>query len=104
MNTSAILENPDGFRWDLFVQTVCNGLQLSESMVKRSIELFTLKNISVHMLAQMLIERLKNGHKTFDELSLGLGSEDVKEVIESLLRKGIVMKLAESKFSLNNFP
>ncbi len=43
MNTSAILENSDGFRWDLFVQVVCNGLQLSESMAKRSIELFSLE-------------------------------------------------------------
>ncbi|AKB36158.1 hypothetical protein MSSAC_1568 [Methanosarcina siciliae C2J] len=51
MNTSVILENSDGFRWDIFVQVVCNGLQLSESMVKRSIELFSLEKISVYMLA-----------------------------------------------------
>ncbi|HIH74111.1 MAG TPA: hypothetical protein HA306_02180 [Methanosarcina sp.] len=51
MNTSAILQNSDGFRWDLFVKVVCNSLQLSEFMAKRSIELFTLKNVSVYMLA-----------------------------------------------------
>lgn len=187
MNASAILENADGFRWDLFVQVVCNGLKLSESMIKRSTELFTFKNISVHMLApedifvfksitsrdrdredmyllftrgldfdvirdeiiwqnehdrnfawtafffdgleefadkykishsvigelhdiayqdmlaQMLIEKLKCGHKTFTELSLGLDSRDVKEVLKSLLRKRIILQHAESKFSLNDF-
>lgn len=185
MNASAIFENADGFRWDLFVRVVCNGLQLSESMAKRSIELFTLKNISVHMLApedifvfksvtsrdrdredmytlfirgldfeiirdeiiwqndndhsfawiafffdgleefadrykishsvigelhdlayhdmlaQMLIEQLKGGSKTFEELSRDLDSEDVKEVLELLVRKKIILQLTEDKFSLN---
>jgi hypothetical protein len=188
MNANAILENADGFRWDLFVQIVCNGLQLSESMIKRSTELFTLENVSVHllapedifvfksitsrdrdredmymlftrgldfdiirdeiiwqnehnrnfawiafffdgleefadrykishpiigelhdlayqdMLAQMLIEKLKGGPKTFEELSLGLDSEDIKIVLKSLLKKRIIIQHAESKFSLNDFP
>ncbi|MDY9926894.1 DUF6036 family nucleotidyltransferase [Methanosarcina sp.] len=186
MNASAILENADGFRWDLFVQVVCNGLQLSESMAKRSIELFTLKNVSVYMLApedifvfksvtsrdrdredmymlftrgldfdiirneiiwqnehdrnfawiafffdgleefadrykishpviselhdlayqdmlaQMLIERLKGGHTIFEELSQDLDSGDVKKVLKSLVKKGIIIQAAESKFSLND--
>lgn len=186
MNTSAILENSDGFRWDLFVQVVCNGLQLSESMVKRSIELFSLEKISVYMLApedifvfksvtsrdrdredmytlftrgldfeiirdeilwqneqdrsfawiafffdgleefadrykishsvigelhdlayqdmlaQMLIERLKSGLKTFNELSQNMDSRDVKKVLESLVKKGIVVQVTESQFSLND--
>lgn len=188
MNASAILENAEGFRWDLFVHVVCNGLKLSESMVKRSTELFTFKNISVHMLApedifvfksitlrdrdredmyvlftrgldfdvirneivwqnehdrsfawiafffdgleeftdryrishpiigelhdiayqdmlaQMLIEKLKNGHKTFEELCLGLDSGDVTEVLKLLVKKRIIIQHSESKFSLNDFP
>jgi hypothetical protein len=188
MNTSAILENSDGFRWDLFVQVVCNGLQLSESMVKRSIELFSLEKISVYMLApedifvfksvtsrdrdredmytlftrgldfdiirdeivwqnehdqsfawiafffdgleefvdrykishpvigelhdlayqdmlaQMLIERLKGGLKTFDELSQDIDSRDVKKVLKVLVKKGFVKQIAESQFSFNDLP
>lgn len=187
MNTSAILENSDGFRWDLFVQVVCNGLQLSESMVKRSFELFSLEKISVYilapedifvfksvtsrdrdredmytlftrgldfdiirdeilwqneqdqsfawiafffdgleefadrykishpvigelhdlayqdMLAQMLIERLKGGNKTYEELSQDMDSRDGKKVLESLVKKGIVVQVTESQFSLNDF-
>lgn len=186
MNASAILENSDGFRWDIFVRVVCNGLQLSESMAKRSIELFSLENISVYMiapedifvfksvtsrdrdredmytlftrgldfetirdeivwqnehdqnfawiafffdgleefadrfkishsvigelhdlayqdmLAQMLIERLKEGHQTFEELSRDLDSGDVKKALESLVKKGVVLQVSESKFSLND--
>lgn len=186
MNTSAILENSDGFRWDLFVQVVCNGLQLSESMVKRSIELFSLENISVYMLApedifvfksvtsrdrdredmytlftrgldfdiiqdeilwqneqdqsfawiaffldgleefadrykfshsfigelhdlayqdmlaQMLIEKLKAGQRTLEELSQDMDSRDVKKVLKVLVKKGFVKQIAESQFSLND--
>ena len=153
---------------------VCNGLQLSESMAKSSIELFTLENISVYMiapeeifvfkgvtsrdrdredmyilftrgldfdiirdeiiwqnehdrsfawivfffdgleafadrykishpvigelhdlayqdmLAQMLIERLKGGHKTFEELNRDLDSGDVKKVLKSFVKKGLL--------------
>ncbi len=186
MNASDILENADGFRWDIFVRVVCNGLQLSESMAKRSIELFSLENISVYMiapedifvfksvtsrdrdredmytlftrgldfdiirdeiiwqnehdqnfawiafffdgleefadrfkishsvigelhdlayqdmLAQMLIERLKGGHQTFEELSQDLDSGDVKKALESLVKKGVILQVSESKFSLND--
>src|SRR5208337_151456 len=32
MQTNAILENQDGFRWDLFINKVCNALTLSATM------------------------------------------------------------------------
>lgn len=36
MQTSAILENKDGFRWDLFLTKVCGKLTLSAEMQKRA--------------------------------------------------------------------
>ena len=40
MQTSIILENQDGFRWDLFLIKVCNALTLSAAMKKRSTSLY----------------------------------------------------------------
>jgi len=51
MEASAILENHDGVRWDVFVNVICGGLQLSEGMIKRSQELFKMQNISVYMIS-----------------------------------------------------
>ena len=36
MQTNAIMENTDGFRWDLFVNKVCNALILSEAIKQRA--------------------------------------------------------------------
>jgi hypothetical protein len=40
MHTNAILENQDGFRWDLFLSKVCNALTLSGEMQKRANPLY----------------------------------------------------------------
>jgi hypothetical protein len=40
MQTSAILENKDGFRWDLFLTKVCGKLTLSVEMRKRATSLY----------------------------------------------------------------
>jgi hypothetical protein len=40
MQTSAILENKDGFRWDLFLTKVCGKLTLSAEMQKRATTLY----------------------------------------------------------------
>jgi hypothetical protein len=40
MRTNAILENQDGFRWDLFLSKVCNALTLSGEMQKRATSLY----------------------------------------------------------------
>jgi hypothetical protein len=51
MEASAIFENPDGFRWDIFVNVICGGLQLSEGMIESSHELFKMQNVSVYMIS-----------------------------------------------------
>jgi hypothetical protein len=40
MQTNAILENKDGFRWDLFLSKVCNALTYSGEMQKRATSLY----------------------------------------------------------------
>ena len=51
MQASAILENMDGFRWDIFVDVVCGGLKLSEGMMSRSDELFQINDVLVYMIS-----------------------------------------------------
>jgi hypothetical protein len=41
MQASAILENADGFRWDIFDRQVCNALTLSNEMKSRATELYS---------------------------------------------------------------
>jgi hypothetical protein len=47
MQTSAILENKDGFRWDLFLTKVCGKLTLSVEMQKRATLLYQGNNLKV---------------------------------------------------------
>ncbi|AKB28177.1 hypothetical protein MSSIT_1458 [Methanosarcina siciliae T4/M] len=54
------------------------------------------------MLAQMLIERLKGGNKTFEELSQDMDSRDGKKAIKVLVKKGLIKQVAESQFLLND--
>ncbi len=51
MQASLIMENQDGFRWDIFVNAVCGGLSLSSSMKERALTLFSMDRLSVHMLS-----------------------------------------------------
>ncbi len=51
MQASLIMENQDGFRWDIFVNVVCGGLSLSGSMKERILTLFSMEKLSVHMLS-----------------------------------------------------
>ena len=51
MQASLIIENQDGFRWDIFVNVVCGGLSLSAPMKERALTLFSIDRLSVHMLS-----------------------------------------------------
>lgn len=51
MQASLIMENQDGFRWDIFVNVVCGGLSLSNSMKERALTLFSMDRLSVLMLS-----------------------------------------------------
>jgi hypothetical protein len=41
MQANEILENKDGFRWDIFIRQVCNALTLSTAMKSRATKLYT---------------------------------------------------------------
>ncbi len=47
MQTSAIMENKEGFRWDLFINRVCNALMLSEEIKQRAKQLYRGSNLTV---------------------------------------------------------
>jgi hypothetical protein len=51
MQASLIMENRDGFRWDIFVMVICGGLRLSDAMIRRAVELFRFDRVSVHMIS-----------------------------------------------------
>ena len=48
IQTSTMLENQDGFRWDLFVNKVCNALTLSAAMKQRANHLYTGNRLTVY--------------------------------------------------------
>jgi len=47
MQTNAIMENTDGFRWDLFINKVCNALVLSEAIKQRAKPLYKGSHLTV---------------------------------------------------------
>ena len=51
MNPSAVLENPDGFRWDLFVRVICKGLLLSKGMTGRAEKWLAYDKITVYAIS-----------------------------------------------------
>ena len=60
MKTSAILENPDGFRWDMFEQVVAGKLRLSKGMIKRSQKLLYRGSLQARLLSKEDIFLLKS--------------------------------------------
>jgi hypothetical protein len=52
MFTTQILENEDGFRWDIFQEYVCKKLRLSEGMIQRSKTLFEIGLLTVKLISR----------------------------------------------------
>jgi len=51
MKTRAVIENTDGFRWDIFVNIVCGGLTLSKEMTEREKLFKKFKNITIYLVS-----------------------------------------------------
>ena len=51
MKTRAVIENSDGFRWDIFVNVVCGGLMLSREMILRSNLFKKFKRLTVYLIS-----------------------------------------------------
>ena len=87
MKASGIWQNRMGFRFDLFVKTVCNALSLSEGMVKRSKLLATYGKLTVQMVSNEDIILFKGITERPDDVN------DISEIIQRAdIDWGIVLR------------
>ena len=77
MRASAILENTDGFRWDIFERLIARRLSLSQGMIDRSYVLYDKTRLHVRSLSKEDVFLLKS--VTDRDLDL----EDMRIVAES---------------------
>jgi hypothetical protein len=47
LETSRIMQNADGFRWDMFQGKICNRLSFSANMIRRATEFYTRGNVKI---------------------------------------------------------
>jgi len=60
MKTRLVLQNDDGFRFDLFLKKIANGLLLSKGMMSRAKSVFSSGNLNVHVMSAEDIFILKS--------------------------------------------
>ena len=100
MKARSILENNDQFRWDIFVNVICGGLQLSEGMISRSQYLFKLRNIAVYMISpedifvfKSITTRERDREDMYTLFSKGLDFEIIKnEIIWRIKIKRLILR------------
>ncbi len=92
MQAVGVWHNAEGFRFDLFVQTVCNALSLSEGMVKRSEPLATYGKLTVQMVSNEDIVIFKGITERADD------TNDIAAIIQRAdIDWGIVMRECEEQ-------
>jgi len=69
MGASAIYQNSDGFRMDLFIRVVCGGISLSEGMVSRSELLANYGNLAVKMVSNEDVVLFKGITSRLDDVN-----------------------------------
>ncbi|MCW4018961.1 MAG: hypothetical protein NWF00_09840 [Candidatus Bathyarchaeota archaeon] len=84
MQTNAILENQDGFRWDLFVNKVCNALTLTAAMKQRAKQLYKGNCLTVAIAAKEDVFILKGITERETDL------DDMRILAESGLQWNII--------------
>jgi len=89
MKTRAVIQNKDGFRWDIFVNTVCGGLTLSKEMIARAQPFETLNRLTVCLIApedififKAVTSRPRDREDMFILFSHGLNMNTIKEEIK----------------------
>lgn len=76
MKASAILENHDGFRWDIFEGVIAGKLSLSMGMTRRSQKLFDNGNLQASLLRKEDIFLLKSvTERDLDVEDMGISAE-----------------------------
>jgi hypothetical protein len=90
MQTNALLENRDGFRWDLFLSKVCNALTLSGEMQKRATSLYQDTSLKVFIASKedlFLFKGITEREADLDDMRIlaqsGLNWETISHECES---------------------
>jgi hypothetical protein len=52
MEISKIMENADGFRWDIFCRSICNKMSFSENMVARATEFYSSNKLVLNIASK----------------------------------------------------
>lgn len=104
MKTREMIENIDGFRWDVFVNKVCGGLSFSEDMQKRSKLFKKFSNIKAYLISpedififKSVTSRPRDREDMFTLFSHGLNVDIIKKEIQKQA------KLDEDKAWLSYF-
>lgn len=104
MKTREIIENADGFRWDIFVNKICGGLLFSEDMQKRSKSFKEFTNVKTYLVSpedifilKSVTSRPRDREDMFTLFSHGLNVEIIKKEIQKQA------KLDENKAWLSYF-
>jgi hypothetical protein len=94
MQTSAILENQDGFRWDLFLNKVCGKLTLSTDMQSRAKSLYQGSKLQVFIVSEediFLFKSITNRDADLDDTRIlaqsGLNWEIISQECKSQSQK-----------------
>jgi uncharacterized nucleotidyltransferase DUF6036 len=89
MKTREIIENIDGFRWDIFVDKICGGLTFSKNMQKRSKRYQEFTNIKTYLVSpedifilKSVTSRQRDREDMFTLFSHGLNIEIIKKEIQ----------------------
>ncbi|KAA0009907.1 MAG: hypothetical protein FE037_05050 [Thermoplasmata archaeon] len=90
MGSKLVMENRDGFRWDVFIKTVCHSLVLSPGMIKRCIEMdFDFENLRIFLISKedmFLFKGVTERERDLEDMHLlflqGLDFEVIKEEIK----------------------
>ena len=89
MKTREIIENSDGFRWDVFVNKICGGLTFSKDMQKRSKSFKEFNNIKTYLVSpedifilKSVTSRPRDREEMFTLFSHGLNVEIIKKEIQ----------------------
>ncbi len=90
MGSRLVMENKDGFRWDVFIKVVCHGLILSPHMMSRCREMqFDFKNLKLFLLSKediFLFKGITERERDLEDMHIlylqGLDFEVIKEEIK----------------------
>jgi len=91
MQTSAMIENQDGFRWDLFITKVCNALTLSATMKQRATPLYKGDQLTVLIASKEDVFLFKGITEREADL------DDMRMLAESGLKWDIVNQECQSQ-------